>query len=651
MRGKGFLLAVAMAAAAPAAAQSTVQQQFDAASAALESGKWSEALAIYEILEARLGNGKSPRSLAIVRVRKGEALAELGRDEEARAALRQGLPALPAADPSLREDRLLGTILLGEVAERQLDYGAALQHYRAAEAMAATPRLKARALGGLIRTGMFVDPSAALTDADRLLALARASGASDDKALAPGLTLKGRVLLNLKRYDEAAETLKDAASGLGGLTLKVDFSDISARSDASLALLLAGGAGEARRYLAYTGAGRTDTDFDRGADMTPPPCGGEHDLAPQDVAVVQFSIRDDGSVGHATPIYWSRQGLGVLAYAEAVKGWSWTPEQVREVPPLLRALTRVELRCSTASDRPAPVEILAADVDAWLRANKVAPMADDTRSDAILSRQLSDELARRQAQHGATSIQLLPVLSALAANAVVSREDSAKHLERAIVIARQAKAPAPVLAHFGLRLAETSHEGWRVPDFRPLYDDPIISADPRAAAAVRLEHAIELGEHRRGREARPLLQQVRDMPGLRPADPIRVGALVRLSSVELGAGNVAAAQAAFDATGLTARQCALIDAGPGLRRTGASSADFPQEAMRWGFEGWAVVEHDVAADGKTLNQRATIAYPPFVFSPAATGVIEDMRYEKSYRPDGSLGCGGKSSRIAFKLPG
>jgi outer membrane biosynthesis protein TonB len=141
------------------------------------------------------------------------------------------------------------------------------------------------------------------------------------------------------------------------------------------------------------------------------------------------------------------------------------------------------------------------------------------------------------------------------------------------------------------------------------------------------------------------------MAGLASTDPIRVGALARLSSLELAAGNVPAAQAAFQATGLTAQQCALIDAGPGMKRSGAQSSDFPREAMQWGFEGWATIEHDVAADGRTLNQRAVIAYPPFVFSEAATGIIKETRYEQSYRPDGSLGCGGKTQRIVFRMPG
>src|SRR4051794_3396321 len=89
------LLASASSAAGgqPPTAAPSVQQQFEAATAASEAGRWADALATYEGLEHNL---KNARSLAIVRVRKGRVLSALGRFEEAAAALRQGIAALPA---------------------------------------------------------------------------------------------------------------------------------------------------------------------------------------------------------------------------------------------------------------------------------------------------------------------------------------------------------------------------------------------------------------------------------------------------------------------------------------------------------------------------------------------------------------------------
>src|SRR4051812_14884782 len=102
-------------AAAPAgAAQPTIQQQFETRSTALENGRWEQALALYQALEARLP-AKRTRDVAIVRVREAQALAQLGREDEARQVLRLGLPTLPAADPSLAGDRFIGLVILGKI--------------------------------------------------------------------------------------------------------------------------------------------------------------------------------------------------------------------------------------------------------------------------------------------------------------------------------------------------------------------------------------------------------------------------------------------------------------------------------------------------------------------------------------------------------
>ena len=101
---------------------------------------------------------------------------------------------------------------------------------------------------------------------------------------------------------------------------------------------------------------------------------------------------------------------------------------------------------------------------------------------------------------------------------------------------------------------------------------------------------------------------------------------------------------------LTATQCSLLDAPPRRKALGVSDNDFPVEAMRWGFEGWVQLEFDLTADGKTTNVRPVVAYPPFVFEQAAKKATERSRYEQTFRPDGSLGCGGLDWRIRFAFP-
>jgi len=115
-------------------------------------------------------------------------------------------------------------------------------------------------------------------------------------------------------------------------------------------------------------------------------------------------------------------------------------------------------------------------------------------------------------------------------------------------------------------------------------------------------------------------------------------------------GDLAGAAAAFARTGLSAEQCDQLGLTPDLRAAGASSSDYPMEAIRMGFEGWVMAEADVTPDGRTATQRAVIAYPPFVFDQAAVGIAKGARYASSFRPEGSLACQGARLPIRFLLP-
>lgn len=647
--GLAGALWITLAAGAASAQPASTQQQFEQASSALVNGRWSEALTGFEALEKRLAGGKSAQSLAVVRVRKGEALFALGREEEARAAITQGLGAIPATASSLREDRFLATNMLGRIAERNLDYGEAFNRYREAEAIATVPTERGLALWGLVQTGMFVNGPEALAAADR--AIAAVGTESNKSLLAQMRTLRGRVLLNLGRHAEARDELRTAVRMLGGLTTTVDSADLAARSDLSLALLLLGDEDGAREYLAFTGAGRLKEGLGFGAEMTPPPCL-EEGLEPQDVAVVQFSIRSDGSVGGVAPVYASKQGGSAVAFARAVQRWSWAPEAVAKIPPLLRALTRVELRCSTASARPTAINLLSEDLTIWLASKQVA--VPDRRARVLPSADaLKAELARQDATAGSSGLETIPTLLALADHPAVGYAESADHMRRALSAAVAAGAPSPAVAYLKLRLVSLEHrarESRRPLDLQPLFSDPIFVRDARAGAALRLAAEAQIADKGDRERSKAILQQITTMPGLAPTDPLRVAGLLRLSSVELAAGNAAGARSAFDATGLTGQQCALIDPGPAKASGEFNSSDFPDDAIRWGFEGFTMIEHDILADGKVAQARPVIAYPPFVFGKAAASRIARFRYDPSFRPDGSIGCGGKSQRIRYVLP-
>lgn len=643
------LLLAAIAPSGGLAQQPSVQQQFETASDLLKAAKWAEALAAFEALEARLAN--NARSLAVVRVRKGDALHRLGRNAEAVASVKAGLADLPATDQSLREDRYLGIMFLGNVDAAALDYASAVSRYASAEAIAKGPHEQIRAAYSKLRVNVFIDPEGALRDADRIAPMLEAPE-FDGPTRARFWVTRGRILLNLGRHAEAKAVFGKAVAALGGLSLKVDVDDIVARSDYAIAAMLSGDEEGARKYLAYTGAGRfPDRDFMTGAEMMAPPCGGPDGLQPDDVAVVEFSIGDDGAVTSAQPIYASRRGEVALEFARVAAAWSWSRDELKNIPAFFRALTRVEIRCSTSSARPSVVSLLMPALDGWLAQRGVKGVELGESSAVRRLAPLEQELAKREKAGGVGSLELVPVLTQLAGLPVLPSDRALAYAERALAIVEEEKAPAEArlaLAQFVWRARGSgARDGRTYPAaLQAALTDPGFSASPHARSALRLMLVDNWGK-RRNAESATLLREVADDAGLAPNDPFRVGALIRLASQEQRAGNIEVARAAFEKTGLAAEQCALADAPPALKYSGASSSDFPDEAMRWGFSGWAVVQYDVTANGVSANQRTLMAYPPFVFGKAAVAMTKQSRWEASYRPAGGLGCGGSTWRVRF----
>ncbi|KQN08989.1 hypothetical protein [Sphingomonas sp. Leaf28] len=647
----GAGMAVIVAATVQVAAQTpttTVQQDFEAAAALDAKGDKAAALAAWEKLESRTKPGSRSRGVALVR--KSAALFKLDRSDDAVIAARGGLALLPAADPTLAEDRWRAYYDLGIIAQNALDYAGAGDAYRSAEAAGDTPSLKAASILALADVSTFTNPAVADAALARIDALAKT--VSVDAVLKADIARRHAILLlNRGSYEPARLYAVEAVKQLGGMTSKTDLRDVSARSDAAIASLLAGKSEDARRYMAMTGAGRlTKGEFDPAVQMDVPPCGGEADLRPADMAVVEFTIGDDGIVRNVSPIYAAGGGAVALDFARAVRDWSWTPEQAKALPTFFRYNVRVEMRCSTLFERPSIGKFLDADMAAWLESKGLSLPAEERGADAVAVVSQRAALATAEAKTGPNSIATLPSLYQLINNAVVGREETNALARRALAIAEAQGAPAIARLPLEISVRETaSADIWKNGAYAravtPLLSMPFYANDPKSRATILLL----IAESTRSRSRRAvLLQQVVDVTGLAANDPMRVGALIRLASLQQQAGDTAMARTTFDQSGLSASQCAILDAPPRLVSAGGV---FPNEAMAWGFEGVTKTQFDVGADGKVINQRAVLSYPPFVFTKAGVQTMAGARYTKTYRPDGGVGCGGLSQNVRFRLPG
>ena len=634
------------------AAPLTLQQQFDAGGAAMQTGDWTKAL------EAATAKKSASKILSVIRLRKGRALSKLGRTEEAEPILSEAISHIPPDDTNLIEDRQEALAVLGVIAEIRFDYAGAISRYREAFNTAPADGMiyKLNSLSRLIPVEMFVDSGAALRDADLGLSLIVNAPAVNKEWPGNFHALRGRVLLNQGRIKEARTEFKMAISLLGRLGGgRINLLDASARSDASIAALIDNDPNAARELLAYSGAAQqSQQQFRLGSDMEPPGCA-VNGPRPEDVAVVELSIGENGGVTFARTVYFSGKPAHAVDFAKAVAGWSWTPAELKQISLFFRVQSRIELRCTTVFARPYALTMLEPAFAKWKQDRGILPIVSPEVSDAHSADSMRAELARREAQYGAKSLQLIPVLVALFRNANVTAAPSEVFAQRALDIAKLSEIPAQPLVYLevsrwqyyfvhGKSGAEKFGQ-----EIDAALNDPKIASDPQATSALRMVRFDTLPRNKRQPLGYGYLQAVLDDKKLQPNDPFRVGALTRLANLDYRAGRIEEARTHFQETGLSTQQCALVDSKP-LQVAGRLSAgDYPEAARDWGFSGWTVIEFDIAADGHAFGHRAIASFPPFVFGPPVIKGMQRFRYEQTYRPGGGTGCGGMRYAPYFKF--
>jgi hypothetical protein len=635
----------------------SVQQLFDAGSAAIEANEWIKALDIYSGLETRLAsNAKAERSLAIVRLRKGQALFQLRRTEESEAAILAAMDKLSATDATLREDRRMGFIALGDIAARRFDYVAATKSYRSAFDLSDDPGSKSIALARAIPTGIFVEPAQALRDADLMIALPAVDPKLDAEWKGVAYNLRGRVLLNLGRTKEARVDIDKAIKLLGGLRYgKVNVLDTAARSDGAIAALRDGDRDAARKYLAYAGAAmQADQGFAIGKNMSPPECGGINGPKPDDVAVVELAIAEDGSVSYARPLFYSGTPATAIEFARSVSRWSWTQAELKEVDPFFRSQTRIEMRCTTAFGRPGMIAVLAPSIEKWARAQGLDNLANLPDGDAKRLPALRAGLAQAEAKDGPMSPKVLGYLTQLQNSPLVNDAEAQSLSQRTIAIVKASAAPPSVRAFYELASAARLNGAYKG-SLSDKYQkrlalalaDPEIAKDASAHGALVIALFDSLNPSNRQKSGRDLLVGVSQDKALLANDPLKVGAFIRLANLSYEQGDADAARAMFEQSGLSGQQCALVDAAPRKKSGDISSSDYPTDALAEGFSGWTVIEFDIGADGRSLNERALISFPPFIFGDPTIKRIKGFRYEQRFRPGGGLGCGGQRQGVRY----
>jgi len=633
----------------------TLQADFDAASAAVDQGHCTEAEPIFARLAAdpRVKPGSLPA--AMITLRRGLCRIATGDVAQGEAWVRAGLPVVEAAGPTMAPDAALGWLALARLEMSRYDHDDAAAAYRHVLALPGQGD-RVDALTGLAMVTGFDGDGAALALTDRAQAIVDAvpNGHARTRSEAGVRTVRARILMNMGRYDDAAKEAEKALTLSGGLTTRVTLNDVSLRSDAAQAALLAGRRDRARELLAFTGAGRiAESPFASARVMRVPDCDEEIGLRPDDSAVVEFTIRDDGSVGNAQTVFTRGNYAIARAFARAVRGWVWQPESVARLPPFYRALIRVELHCTrSGGGLPGVATPFFKRIRQW-----AAPLTDNARQPGMTDLGAADALRQRAGALESAGDRIgagTVLLAALTVDPVI-RPGQQTDIDHAIALLADADMPrrasaaamrAMILDHLaGLR----GQSDGREVSLLDAADTPAIAGDALAQGTVRLEALRDHWRHRYSPREIAVLHQIADDARLDGASPLRQVALLRLAGLAASDGHLDEAQALFGRTGLAEEQCALVGDIPRLRY-GGSDNDYPVDALRMGFEGWVREEFDIAANGHPVAPRTIIAYPPFVFVDGATAMARDFRYDASFRPSGKLACSARAETINFHIP-
>ena len=649
------LIAAVAATTAQALAAPSMQNAFDAATKAWSEGRCAEAVAAFDALAATPAAKRNGTVAAAIAVRRGMCLARLGRADEAEADIRRGIGTLAAKPETFGAEVRDAYRQLARLALARLDYDAGITAADHALALS-TGVERVLPLVQLAALTRFDGDGAAIRYSAEALQLTEAMPNVTKAEIAAAQIAAARALMAAGRTGEADALLKRALANNGGLTSKTTLDDVATRYDLSQTALLKKDMDSARLYLAYTGAGRLkDVPFARAEKIDVPQCGEVPGLTPDSSAVIELSLDEDGVVTRAEPVFAQGGREVALAFARAVRNWSWSPEAAKAIPPFYRLITRVELRCTRAGEGGDIDLPLATATAAWLEGRGVAPSPEGMRE--------ADGVARWRAAAGGSDAAALDANLRLAQSPLSLAADRVDAAARAQALAVTLGAPQTVRTRAAIIVVQNARDPlrdfeWRREiaredaAFRALLARPEVAAEPVGAATLRLR-IVQLYQWDRKAvlpDAAALLAAVADARDLPEHHPLKINALLSQANAAATRGDLAAAAAAFARTNLSEQQCALIGPTPTIASSGASSSLYPTELMQMGFEGWARIEYDIGADGRTARQRTLIAYPPFLFGDPAKAMIAKTRFARSYRPETSVACAANQTSFRFLLP-
>ncbi len=659
--------------APPARPRPSLQDRFDAATKAWEKGDCSTAVPLFANLAGDPGLKPGSLAAAAVAMRRGDCLIRTeGQSDEGEALVAAALPGLRKAGAAFEGDVSNGENQLGVLAMGRWDHDTALEHFHAA-LLLEKGAARLATLSRIAYVTAFDGGREGLDATEEGLRLVQADGPKPNKTLlAQWHTLHARILLNQGQVKAGRAELREALALGGGEKYQIDLTQALLRADLAQAAMLDRDKDDAYKFMAQSGAGRIEkSPFSMATVIEPPACGPDTGLKPQDSAVVEFGIDVDGRVSGAQTIYAAGDYAKAAAFARAVSNWAWMPEDVKKIPAFFRAASRVEIRCTNtegSAGSGSPLTPLRTWFTAWAKgaSRPYMPERDKITTWAQLVAAAGAAQAKGDVAGELAARTILSWFDLRPASEVRASIDRAQTLVGTLTVATPGIGEKlPLVRSSAMVLLATSaldldkrekdrHASLAPPiakqDLFAFADDPRIAASPLAQDSALLEAATRRSKNGEDDRVLGALRRVADDVRLGDHHPLRQFAQLRMANDFARRGDLAQAQRLFAATGLSEEQCAFIGPRPALQSSGTSAADFPLDALSWGFEGWVRTEFDIKADGGTADVRAVVAYPPFIFETAAQKLMNGERYQSSFRTEGGAACRADQQGVVFKIP-
>ena len=418
------------------AAAAPLQQAYDDAQTALDAGRFADARdSLLQVLAHLRGrNDPADKSAAALRVQIARAQLGIGDPEGAERTLLAALPGLAGESPGARNDRGAALELLGLTREAEADMPDARAAYEDALTALGPDGDKTQVWQmrvGRARASLFDRPDQARADLD--WAMANPPVKLPAARLADLQLLRGRVELNAGQLAAARRWDLKALGNSGGLSDRVSVTAARVRGDLGLIELLAHNPDDARRYLAYSGAGLLRS---KGLTLSDslhlPQCAPAGLARPDDWAVVEIALASSGQVVNATTVYATRLGGPEAEFARAARLWSWRADVAEQIDPFWRTVIRVQVRCVAAA-HPDLVNVSVVNAFArWAERHQLhpVPVPDSAGAAAVVLRQA----LKPQQSAGPQTIALAPALYQLAINPAATPVEAAAAFEHLAAI-------------------------------------------------------------------------------------------------------------------------------------------------------------------------------------------------------------------------